>query len=887
MKSARNFLTALFLVAMYAMPSTAQVLITPSDVFFTGTAAEFFTDELHLIDGSGLSEPLDADLTNLTTVTHGNASQAAAWVTDAPNGGTGDYYQVGGNGGTVEFEFTLDGIESIEQIAYWGYGFGGTNGNSVSSMQLEFSTNGGATYNSTQTVPVPLAFGPASIVDLTPVDADFIRLTVLDNHFGVAGGGDRVGLAEIRFTAGDIPGIVSLEINRDTGAITIRNDSNNAIDIAGLGVTSPAGALDPSNWLSVTNNYDEGAGGAQNVSADAWIITSATSGDLSEVTLGIGSIGAGDTVDLGTGTWLQGTNEDLVFEYLDAITGEVVIPQVNFVGNSDAAFEVGDLNFDGSIDAADWPTYRDGYREDLSALSAAQAYQMGDLNGDGENNAVDFGIFRDAYEANNPGSFADMVAASSVPEPSTWIILMIGLACAGFLRFGKKAAVASVVVTFAVCLLQAPVEAALPTLVSNYTLDTDASDSVGTNNGTDTNVLYGGAGANANTGTSANFDGSTSTIDVPFSTDLNPSSFTVSLWALADTTSAPHQSAITSRDDAPGSTHGYILYNAPSGNWEFWTGDGDPGWDNQNGGAVTTSVWTHLAISFDADNGLKSVYINGALTASTTTHQYSSNGVEMENFHIGSGADDGASFFFTGDIDDVGVYNGVLTATEIQNVADNGVAAFAVLRLELEVNTATGAATLVNSAGAALDVNQYEILSAGGSLSTAGWDSIEDNGQNGMPQGTGSGDGWEELGTANANFVGEAYLQDDSTIGVPTTVALGNLFNPGVGTQDLEFFYRTSDGSIIEGIVSYSSSSTPGDFDGDGDVDGADFLTWQVGFPTAPHDAAGYALWESNYGFGSGPGNGSLSGSAVPEPSTIVLFGLVSLIGLVATKRRR
>ena len=82
-------------------------------------------------------------------------------------------------------------------------------------------------------------------------------------------------------------------------------------------------------------------------------------------------------------------------------------------------------------------------------------------------------------------------------------------------------------------------------------------------------------------------------------------------------------------------------------------------------------------------------------------------------------------------------------------------------------------------------------------------------------------------------------------------------------------------------------TSTSGDFDGDGDVDGADFLTWQVGFPTAPHDAAGYALWESNYGTGSGPGNGSLSGSAVPEPSTLVLFGLVSLIGLVATKRRR
>ena len=76
-------------------------------------------------------------------------------------------------------------------------------------------------------------------------------------------------------------------------------------------------------------------------------------------------------------------------------------------------------------------------------------------------------------------------------------------------------------------------------------------------------------------------------IDIPYSPDLNPESFTVALWAKSTSTGG-YASPITSRNDVNGgqSTHGYIIYNDNGGNWNFWTGDGDPGWDTLYGGPV-------------------------------------------------------------------------------------------------------------------------------------------------------------------------------------------------------------------------------------------------------------------------------------------------------------
>ncbi len=86
--------------------------------------------------------------------------------------------------------------------------------------------------------------------------------------------------------------------------------------------------------------------------------------------------------------------------------------------------------------------------------------------------------------------------------------------------------------------------------------------------------------------------------------------------------------------------------------------------------------------------------------------------------------------------------------------------------------------------------------------------------------------------------------------------------------------------------VGFTPPAVPGDFNQDGAVDAADYVTWRENIDTTnelPNDndlgvpigTGHYDLWRQNFGNTPPPGSGSLS--AVPEPS-----GLVSLIVAVA-----
>jgi hypothetical protein len=75
---------------------------------------------------------------------------------------------------------------------------------------------------------------------------------------------------------------------------------------------------------------------------------------------------------------------------------------------------------------------------------------------------------------------------------------------------------------------------------------------------------------------------------------------------------------------------------------------------------------------------------------------------------------------------------------------------------------------------------------------------------------------------------------------------------------------------------------TPGDFDGDGDVDGRDFLVWQRGGTTPALDPALLAQWQTNYGIG-----GLTAGfAAVPEPTCGLLAILAATIGFTCGRKR-
>jgi hypothetical protein len=80
------------------------------------------------------------------------------------------------------------------------------------------------------------------------------------------------------------------------------------------------------------------------------------------------------------------------------------------------------------------------------------------------------------------------------------------------------------------------------------------------------------------------------------------------------------------------------------------------------------------------------------------------------------------------------------------------------------------------------------------------------------------------------------------------------------------------------------SIPVPGDFDGDRDVDGADFLRWQRGLSPSPLSTADLNAWKTNFGTVAA----GAAAQTVPEPSSIALAaGLLALAAGCGRWRQR
>ena len=160
-------------------------------------------------------------------------------------------------------------------------------------------------------------------------------------------------------------------------------------------------------------------------------------------------------------------------------------------------------------------------------------------------------------------------------------------------------------------------------------------------------------------GRALNLNGSTDYIELPYSSDLNTSKFTCSLWVRV-TGGANYRSPLTSR----GTTiNGYVFYATDANKWEFWTYDGSV-FSVSIGSSVSIGVWTFLVGVYDGTNRI--FYINGQQVASNIV---SFNPNTSSPLRIGAGATEGTPlFFFNGDIDDVRIYNRALSSAEIQEI---------------------------------------------------------------------------------------------------------------------------------------------------------------------------------------------------------------------------
>jgi Concanavalin A-like lectin/glucanases superfamily len=342
----------------------------------------------------------------------------------------------------------------------------------------------------------------------------------------------------------------------------------------------------------------------------------------------------------------------------------------------------------------------------------------------------------------------------------------------------------------------------------------------------------------------------------------------------------------------PDSLYNYnsIVANSVDPNdWEMWVyGDGIARARIESDGPVSkpdviAGQTYHIAWTWDRDIGNPSqatvnLYFDGILIESNTGTWVDP---DTTVFIAGGNGNYGANGLF----DDFRIYDHTLSATEVSVLSEP---------LSLRIDRGNGEIFLENNYDFGVTIDSYEITSLSGSLDSMNWYSLEEQDYegNGAP---GTGNGWEEAGGVNAEQLIESYLTGDSIIAGGASISLGNAFAVG-GAEDVVLAYHAAGGPTVNniGTVSYFGATVANaDFDADGDVDGADFLTWQLGNGSAGGlaqgdangdgvvDAADVAVWRSQFGTSSGAGV-----AQVPEPSSAILISLV-LISLATLSRRQ
>lgn len=222
---------------------------------------------------------------------------------------------------------------------------------------------------------------------------------------------------------------LKISIDRDTGAIQLINGTGAPQDVKGYSLVSDDGALLESAYTPLADSDSD------------WVQFTASGSltDLSEGHLTADTLAVDASVSLGS-AWTQYYREadDLTFTYLQG-NGATQEGLIEFTSaSSTLPFDLGDLDFDGDVDSADWVTYSSNLQSDLSGVaSIAQSYALGDLDGDLDNDHADFRAFQSAYDAaNGAGAFTAMLTGSTVPEPGT--LALFALANVTLLGFGHR-----------------------------------------------------------------------------------------------------------------------------------------------------------------------------------------------------------------------------------------------------------------------------------------------------------------------------------------------------------------------------------------------------------------------------------------------------------------
>ncbi|NEU74326.1 hypothetical protein PI95_017605 [Hassallia byssoidea VB512170] len=169
--------------------------------------------------------------------------------------------------------------------------------------------------------------------------------------------------------------------------------------------------------------------------------------------------------------------------------------------------------------------------------------------------------------------------------------------------------------------------------------------------------------------TALSFNGVSDKLDMPYASELNPTSFTVEMWVMVGGGTG-YQSIVASVGGSPlEGRKGYLFCVTPSQQWQFWLGNGEPRafWRVLTGPKVRPGEWAHLAGTYDRNEETMTFYVNGQEVGRQIDVQYYPN--DRNPMRVGAGATEqlGASpCFFCGKITEVHIWDRVLSITEIE-----------------------------------------------------------------------------------------------------------------------------------------------------------------------------------------------------------------------------
>lgn len=713
----------------------------------------------------------------------------------------------------------------------------------------------------------------------------------------------------LAFVAAGVEVTLQATIDRDTGELTLINNTSSTLNVKSYSVTSGAGSLDPVSWNTI-------APGGNATDPNPWAVTTSTASELAEAeTPTNDGFAFSGSLSLGN-AWETSPYEDV--QVALTLTDDSVVtltPEFSGVVQT-VPYSLGDFDTDGNIDLDDYALLITNMHTDVASLTAAQAHAVGDITGNSAVNYNDFIQFQTAFLAANNISL--QAALQAVPEPSAFCLsAIVGVALAtrrSRRQRGKKLAVTKDTLikwntqekASMTSIRRLPLVAALlfvfgtstsaqAVLLGLYDFENGFADSTSNlSDAFESEGAFPGSGATFTNGIAldpirgsvfdlsgggAGGNGSDGGLNLTLPVAGN----STGSWSLAMWMRTPENVVgylFDNRNTAAGTTSAgnRLILNIGQSNQQAVSLFDGVAWRNPGTPDIDDNTWHHITWTYDGTADLLTGYVDG-IAGTTPVDVAIGRDLLLENIELGNEGTGGGGGGQEGRlIDDVRIYNNALTAAEVLALVPN-------TKLTLRVDTTDGTVSIVNELADPVSLNYYELTSSGatGSLDAGAWMSIDDSEGN-DPVGT----GWDEAGGSDAKILSEANLSGMTMLNPTESIFLGAAFDTSVGNEDLSFSYGLPGmTNLTNGLVEYvtddglSVGTVDGDYDGDLDVDGADFLAWQQGEAPGGATPANLQVWEDNYGNGAAVA----ATSAVPEPASLLILGAGCAI--VAARRRK